>query len=198
MTQIRELDSIPEAIRSSQVQTQVCLASECQLWFRTLYHTLTFPNSHILSAPERPGAGQNKGSWVSEAEKANLRVRGSFELPQYVWSWTWAQNSVKGEDNMCLKFFSAHRMKLRKLRYWHLAPAFLLPEADTRQPEAAGISWRHEFWQSLILGFLRGSAGKESTCNAGDLGLILGLGRSPQEGKGYPFQNTAWRIPWTV
>ena len=32
------------------------------------------------------------------------------------------------------------------------------------------------------------SAGKESTCNAGDLGLILGLGRSPGEGNGYPLQ----------
>ena len=30
-----------------------------------------------------------------------------------------------------------------------------------------------------------GSAGKESTCNEGDLGLIPGLGRSPGEGKGY-------------
>ena len=33
-----------------------------------------------------------------------------------------------------------------------------------------------------------GSAGKESTCNAGDLGLIPGLGGSPEEGKGYPLQ----------
>ena len=37
-------------------------------------------------------------------------------------------------------------------------------------------------------GFPRGSAGKESTCNVGDLGLITGLERSPGEGKGYPFQ----------
>ena len=28
---------------------------------------------------------------------------------------------------------------------------------------------------------------KESNCNVGDLGLIPGLGRSPGEGKGYPF-----------
>ena len=28
--------------------------------------------------------------------------------------------------------------------------------------------------------------GKESTCNAGDLGSIPGSGRSPGEGKGYP------------
>ena len=33
-----------------------------------------------------------------------------------------------------------------------------------------------------------GSAGKESACNAGDLGLIPGLRRSPGEGKGYPLQ----------
>ena len=33
-----------------------------------------------------------------------------------------------------------------------------------------------------------GSAGEESACNAGDLGLIPGLGRSPGEGKGYPLQ----------
>ena len=35
---------------------------------------------------------------------------------------------------------------------------------------------------------LCGLAGKESTCNVGDLGLIPGLGRSPGEGKGYPLQ----------
>ena len=39
-----------------------------------------------------------------------------------------------------------------------------------------------------ILGLPCGSAGKESTCNVGDLGLILGLGRSPGKGKGYPLQ----------
>ena len=38
------------------------------------------------------------------------------------------------------------------------------------------------------MGFPCGSAGKESTCNAGDLGLIPGLGRSPGGGKGYPLQ----------
>ena len=39
-----------------------------------------------------------------------------------------------------------------------------------------------------IQGFPGGSAGKESACNAGDLGSIPGLGRSPGEGKGYPLQ----------
>ena len=38
------------------------------------------------------------------------------------------------------------------------------------------------------MGFPGGSDGKESACNAGDLGLIPGLGRSPGEGIGYPHQ----------
>ena len=42
------------------------------------------------------------------------------------------------------------------------------------------------------------SAGKESALNAGDLGLIPGLGRSPGEGKSYPLQYTGWSIPWTI
>ena len=38
----------------------------------------------------------------------------------------------------------------------------------------------------LRRGFLDSSVGKESTCNAGDPGLIPGLGRSPGGGIGYP------------
>ena len=38
----------------------------------------------------------------------------------------------------------------------------------------------------VFLGFPCGSAGKESSCNAGDLGSIPGLGGHPGEGKGYP------------
>ena len=44
------------------------------------------------------------------------------------------------------------------------------------------------------MGFPCGSAGKEFACNAGDLGSIPGLGRSPGKGKGYPFQYS-WDSP---
>ena len=40
----------------------------------------------------------------------------------------------------------------------------------------------------LAQGFPGGSVGKESACNAGDLGSIPGLERSPGEGNGYPLQ----------
>ena len=39
-----------------------------------------------------------------------------------------------------------------------------------------------------IRGLPGSSAGKESTCNAGDPSLIPGSGRSPGEGIGYPLQ----------
>ena len=51
--------------------------------------------------------------------------------------------------------------------------------------------WRRDKLPTpVFLDFLGGSAGKESTCNAADRGLIPGLGRSPGEGKGYPLQHS--------
>ena len=47
-----------------------------------------------------------------------------------------------------------------------------------------------------MLGFPGGSDGSESTCKAGDLGLIPGLGRSPEGGLGNHSSILAWRIPW--
>ena len=44
------------------------------------------------------------------------------------------------------------------------------------------------FFTSHLWGSSGSSDGKESTCNAGDSGSIPGLGRSPGEGIGYPFQ----------
>ena len=46
-------------------------------------------------------------------------------------------------------------------------------------------------------GFPCDSAGKEPACNAGNLGLIPGLGRSPARGKGYPLQYSVFSIPLT-
>ena len=46
-------------------------------------------------------------------------------------------------------------------------------------------------------GFPGGSDGKESACNAGDLGSIPASGRSPGGGHGTHSVILAWRIPWT-
>ena len=51
------------------------------------------------------------------------------------------------------------------------------------------------YYLPLSLSFPCGSAGKELACNVGDLGSIPGLGRSPGEGKGYPFQYSGLENP---
>ena len=45
------------------------------------------------------------------------------------------------------------------------------------------------------VGFPGGSAGKESSCNAGDLGSIPGWGGSPAEGNGIPLQCSCLENP---
>ena len=45
------------------------------------------------------------------------------------------------------------------------------------------------------MGFPRGSEVKVSACNAGDLGLNPGLGRSPGEGNGNPLQYSCLENP---
>ena len=51
------------------------------------------------------------------------------------------------------------------------------------------IHWRRDRLPTpVFLGFPRGSAGKESACNAGELGSIPGSGRCPGEGNGCPLK----------
>ena len=51
------------------------------------------------------------------------------------------------------------------------------------------------FPRSSPKGFPGGSAGKESTCNVGDLGSIPGLGRSPGGGHGHSLQYSCLENP---
>lgn len=49
----------------------------------------------------------------------------------------------------------------------------------------------------LCSGASRWLSGKNLPANAGDMGSIPELGRSPGERNGYPLQHSAWTIPWT-
>ena len=58
--------------------------------------------------------------------------------------------------------------------------------------------------EMLVYGISTKPHGKESACNAGDLGLIPGLGRSPREGNSNPLQYSCLEnpmeggvLPWT-
>ena len=51
-----------------------------------------------------------------------------------------------------------------------------------------GFFFFNSLWIFSFLGFPGGSDGEKSACNAGDLGSIPGLGRSPGGGHGNPLQ----------
>ena len=62
-----------------------------------------------------------------------------------------------------------------------------IPGSGRSRRSSQRSSWRRDRLPTpVFFGFPGGSTGKEFTCNAGDLGWIPGLGRSPGEGKGYP------------
>jgi len=58
------------------------------------------------------------------------------------------------------------------------------------------ISWRRNGLPTpVVLGFSCGSTGRESACNAGDLGSIPELGRSPGGKHGNPLQYSCLENP---
>ena len=93
--------------------------------------------------------------------------------------------------------------KITWRRKWQSTPV-LLPGKSHGQRSLVGYSpWgrkESDMTERLYFTFPCDSAGKESTCNVGDLGSIPGLGRSPAEGKGYALQYSGLEnsMDWTV
>ena len=89
------------------------------------------------------------------------------------WAWTRAQHQSQGV-----------RYKDRKPGPWHIK-------------ELSTGEFAVNFWHNPLeyLGFPVGSDVKESGCNAGHPGSILGLGRSPGEENGNPLQYSCLENP---
>ena len=69
------------------------------------------------------------------------------------------------------------------------ACSFTICRAFAHSQAGSGcVTSTDNMWSLPSRGFPHSSVGKESTCNAGDLGSMPGLGRSPGEGNGNPFQ----------
>ena len=92
---------------------------------------------------------------------------------------------------VAISFSSAWKWKV-KVKSLSRAQLLATPWTEAHQaPPSMGFS-SHKCY----LGFPCGSAGKESTCNAGDLGSTPGLGKSPGEGKGYLPTPVFWPGGW--
>ena len=90
---------------------------------------------------------------------------------------------------MCTAQLQGHDPKTwlkPSMQCWHSGPdclcdATVLEASEFTNDGASALT-------SASFGFWGNAANKESTCNAGDPGLILGLGSSPGEGIGYLLQ----------
>ena len=78
-------------------------------------------------------------------------------------------------------------------RHGHPFPASLVPQLWTLVNKAMSLFFNT--LSSFVMGFPGGSEAEASACNAGDLGSIPGLGRSPGEGNGSPLQYSCLENP---
>ena len=86
----------------------------------------------------------------------------------------------------CLTFIQISQEAGKVVWYFHLFKNF---------PQSVVIHIIKGIGMVKTLGFLHSSVGKESACNAGELGLIPGLGRFPGEGNGNPLQHSCLENP---
>ena len=56
-------------------------------------------------------------------------------------------------------------------------------------------TWLSDWMNWILISFPGGSVGKDTACNAGDMGLIPGLGRFPGRGNGNPLQYSCLENP---
>ena len=116
-----------------------------------------------------------------------------FRRPWYLkrlWSWEGSGLGGKGDDRGWDGWMASPTQWTwvwvnSRSWWWTRRPRVLRFMGSQRVDRTDRLNWTELVFD---LGFPCGSAGKESTCNAGDLGSIPGLGRSSEERKGYPLQ----------
>ena len=162
----------------------LCASVRCNslLLYRSVFHMLYQSALH---------SAQFSAFWyVRKVVQASFSR--TFLLPQketqYSWAITPHHSFLPASGNQYLLW------TFRDIIQCDASVAGLIHSASCFQ--GTSILWQGSAPHSFLklnnnpLGFPCGSAGKESSCDAGDLGLIPGLGRPPGEGKGYPLQNS--------
>ena len=132
--------------------------------------------------------------------------------------WRWKIRALFVEKTMQVWELSASDCVIGlSLAQWLVFTGPGVPWYDHQQCLVEGLGHCRLYWQpgflffsclcakrQMRMGFPGGSDGKESACNAGDLGSIPGLGRFPGEGNGNPLEYSClensmdWRAWWAT
>ena len=137
----------------------------------------------------RSGRSTGKGiGYPPQYSSASLVAQLVKNLPARWETWVWSL----GREDPLEKEMATHSSTLAWRIPW------------TEEPGAWGRQRVRHGWiislslSSIVYESLAGSAGKESACKVGDLGLIPGLGRFPGEGQNYPLQYSGLENSWTM
>ena len=131
--------------------------------------------------------------WVCNmrvAKKREVFLLDKVQRKGYVWAEGWPRTGVSTRHrlgrNKNLDLWRKCSCCYRSLFLWLLCCSQL----GIISGSLASTTWdrRALFFCGTSQDFPGGSDGKESACNAGDMGLIPGLGKSPGEENGYPLQ----------
>ena len=121
-----------------------------------------------------------------------------LKIRPWTWKWKWvAQSCLTLCDAMS---YTIHGILQARILEWvaipiskgSSQPLFNATKGYTKEYSLCSFSNHYIKW---CWGFPGGANSKKFVCNAGDLGLILGSGRSPGEGMATHSSILAWRIP---
>ena len=100
----------------------------------------------------------------------------------------WGKTSLRRDK--ILDTSKLHKKYYQDIIYWLsiIANYSSSKRGNTQQAILKSVWWTEWGVEIIYIGFSCGSAGKEFTCNEGDMGSFLGLGRYSGGGKGYPHQ----------
>ena len=97
-------------------------------------------------------------------------------------------NFTKTREKNAMNFLNLRAKSVEWKSLWMLFYMLMYTEKVHFRPELGRILLRMAYHLSLLLGFPGGSVVKNLPANAGDVGLIPGLGRSPGERNVNPLQ----------
>ena len=177
-----------------------CLVVSHSLWPQwTAVHqvplSMGFPRHEYWSGLPFPSPGDLPEAGIKPVSPASL---SNLRWILYLWA---TKEALNKKQITVIIWLEVDGRVWRREEY-HSVYIFVLHGILTVQKTKLQIIFNWENFLKLLksqacqlLSFPGGSDGKESTYNAGDLGLIPGFGRSPGEGNGNPLQYSCLENP---
>ena len=142
----------------------------------------------------KQGLWINLKSWNGEGDETEVQKGGDICIPMTNSYWSLTEKKKNSMKRL------SHKNKLIEKKIINItilvSTHYLLPRSVLRCMYST-LPKSNKYWPPHSQGFPGGSKVKNLLANAGDVGLIPGLGRSPEKKMATLSSILAWEIPWT-